>query len=160
MVANVFFTPEDTDIPSNAEIVHALATACFGHARALAIERILLGIGTGSADDADIVALGIGYSLGGFEPDAGSSLSLGRKRGDITLGALIEAADFCLDAFGIVLPLLGGGFGLATIHAVHLTGLIPGKGQQTLPEAHVFLYLCQSISHCRSSPFWFQFYPW
>lgn len=160
MVANVFFASEDTDIPSNAEVVHALATASFGHARALAIERILLGIGASTTDHADIVALGIGYCLSGFEPDAGGSLSLGRKRGDITLRALIEAADFSLDAFGIVLPLLGGGFGLATIHAIHLTGLIPGKGQQTLPEAHVSLYLCQSISHCRSPPSWFLFYPW
>lgn len=73
MVANVFFASEDTDIPSNAEIVHALATARFGHARTLAIKRILLSIGASTADDAYIVALGIGYSLGRFEPNAGGS---------------------------------------------------------------------------------------
>ena len=129
MVTEVFLTLEDADIPCNAEVVHALATTGFGHARTLAIERVLFLVGASTADDADIVPLGFSYSLGGFQPEAGSSLGFRYERGDVTLLAVIKAAVLRFQVGGIVEPFMGCSLGLAAIDAIYLAGLVSGKGQ-------------------------------
>ena len=63
--------------------MHALTSASLSDAGTLGIERILLLVGAGATDDADIKSALLGYANSLRAPDAGGSLSLRNQRGDI-----------------------------------------------------------------------------
>ena len=132
----VFTVLEQANVPGNAEVVVAAATAgisdtgLFVAVTAFAVERILFCIGAGAGDDPYVKTA----VLTDAKKLAGKHLNLWSERNDVCLASGIEAAILVGDLLARLVELFVGSIGLRPPDAVKLSGIKAISFQKALVE--------------------------